>query len=253
MVISSWIRVVTGSEVGVQAAKAVASPSVYIKDFITVILTKITELKHCTFFTMKYLLPWGLIVSRVLMAPLIIYLATLSHSWIGPIVVALMWFALIGDILDGIIARQFGIATPLMRRADSIADLIFWIAVGAALWVWRPEVFRPYLFWIRLALLLEALTYALSFVKFRRELAAHAYSGKLLGIGILLGFTNLWWTGSSSWAIGLMLTLAYLSHLDRFGIAFFLPRWTPDTPSMYHAWRIRQGLPIKKHKLFHGD
>jgi len=79
---------------------------------------------------MKYILPWGLIFSRVLFAPLVIYLAMLPESWVGPVVVAIIWFALIGDILDGIIARQFGVATPLMLRADSIADLIFWLGVG---------------------------------------------------------------------------------------------------------------------------
>ena len=122
---------------------------------------------------MKYLLPWGLIVSRALFAPLVIYLATLTNQWVGTAVVALIWFALIGDILDG--------------------------------------------------------------------------------IGILLGFTHLWWTGAPQWTLYMMLILANASQLDRFGIAFFLPQWTPDTPSAYHAWRIRQGLPIKKHKLFHGE
>ena len=202
---------------------------------------------------MKYILPWGLIFSRVLFAPLVIYLAMLPESWVGPVVVAIIWFALIGDILDGIIARQLGVATPLMRRADSIADLIFWLGVGTAIWLWRPEIFRPHLWWIRIALLMEVLTYVVSFLKFGKELAAHAYSGKLLGIGILLGFTHLWWTGAPQWTLYMMLILANASQLDRFGIAFFLPQWTPDTPSAYHAWRIRQGLPIKKHKLFHGD
>ncbi|MDC3411763.1 CDP-alcohol phosphatidyltransferase family protein [bacterium] len=201
---------------------------------------------------MKYILPWGLIFSRVLFAPLVIYLSTLPDTWVGPVVVAIIWFALIGDILDGIIARSFGIATPLMRRADSIADLIFWLGVGTAIWIWRPGIFRPHLWWIRVALLMECLTYVVSFLKFGKELAAHAYSGKLLGIGILLGFTHLWWTGVSQWTLYMMLILANLSQLDRFGIALFLPRWTPDTPSTYHAWRIKKGLPIKKYKLFHG-
>ena len=202
---------------------------------------------------MKYILPWGLIFSRVLSAPLVIYLAMLQDSWVGPAVVAIIWFALIGDILDGIIARYFGIATPLMRRADSFADLIFWLGAGTAIWLWRPEIFRPYLWWIRIALLMECFTYVVSFLKFGKELAAHAYSGKLLGIGILLGFTHLWWTGAPQWTLYMMLILANVSQLDRFGIAFFLPRWTPDTPSTYHAWRIKKGLPIKKHKLFHGE
>jgi len=86
---------------------------------------------------MKYILSRGLIFSRILSAPLVIYLATLLHFWMAPAVVAIIWFVLIGNILDG--------------------------------------------------------------------------------------------------------------------IAFFLPRWTLDTQSTYNARRIRQGLPIKKHKLFHGE
>ena len=202
---------------------------------------------------MKYILPWGLIFSRVLSAPLVIYLARLPDAWVGPVVVAIIWFALIGDILDGIIARYFGIATPLMRRADSIADLIFWLGVGTAIWLWRPEIFRPQLWWIRIALLMECFTYVVSFLKFGKELAAHAYSGKLLGIGILLGFTHLWWTGAPQWTLYMMLILANVSQLDRFGIAFSYPAGPQIHPSTYHAWRIKKGLPIKKHKLFHGE
>ena len=202
---------------------------------------------------MKYLLPWGLIISRVLLAPFVVYLSYNPDPIIGRWVVAILWYALIGDILDGIIARHFGVATPGMRRADSIADLIFWLGVGVAVWNWRPEIFESQLGWIRLSLGLEALTYIVSFAKFGKELAAHAYSGKLMGIGILLGTTNLWWTGESSWVLSMMLVLANISQLDRFGIAYFLPRWTPDTPSTYHAWRIRNNLPVKKYKLFHGD
>ena len=202
---------------------------------------------------MKYILPWGLIFSRVLFAPLVIYLAMLpDRGWVR------WWLRssgsrLLGIFLTALLRVYFGIATPLMRRADSIADLIFWLGVGTAIWLWRPEIFRPHLWWIRIALLMECLTYVVSFLKFGKELAAHAYSGKLLGIGILLGFTHLWWTGAPQWTLYMMLILANVSQLDRFGIAFFLPRWTPDTPSTYHAWRIKKGLPIKKHKLFHGE
>lgn len=202
---------------------------------------------------MKHLLPWGLIISRVFLAPFVIYLSFNPNPQVGKWMVAILWYALIGDILDGIIARHLGVASPAMRRADSIADLIFWLGVGVAIWNWRPEIFEPQLAWIRLSLCLEVLTYVVSFAKFGKELAAHAYSGKLMGIGILIGATNLWWTGEPSWVLSMMLILANISQLDRFGIAFFLPRWTPDTPSMYHAFRIGKGLPIKKYKLFHGD
>ena len=185
---------------------------------------------HTSELVIHFILPWGLIFSRVLSAPLVIYLARLPDAWVGPVVVAIIWFALIGDILDGIIARYFGIATPLMRRADSIADLIFWLGVGTAIWLWRPEIFRPQLWWIRIALLMECFTYVVSFLKFGKELAAHAYSGKLLGIGILLGFTHLWWTGAPQWTLYMMLILANVSQLDRFGIAFFLPPLDPGYP-----------------------
>jgi len=198
-------------------------------------------------------IPWLFIYSRFLLAPLIVYLGIAGLPNVGSLVVVLIWVALIGDILDGIIARKVGNATPFMRRMDSIADLTFWLGVGTATWFWNPDIYGPYLFWLRLALVSEALTYVVSFMKFGKELAAHAYSGKLLGIAILLGFTGIWWTGSGTVWVPIMLGFAYLSHLDRFGIAFLLPRWTPDTPSAYHANRIRKGLPIKKHSLFHGD
>ena len=150
---------------------------------------------------MKYILPWGLIFSRVLFAPLVIYLAMLPESWVGPVVVAIIWFALIGDILDGIIARLLWHCHTTDAPRRQHCGFIFWLGVGTAIWLWRPEIFRPHLWWIRIALLMECLTYVVSFLKFGKELAAHAYSGKLFGIGILLGFTHLWWTGAPQWTI----------------------------------------------------
>ena len=35
-------------------------------------------------------------------------------------------------------------------------------------------------------------------------------------------------------------------------ILIVLKEWTNDVPTVYHSYKLRKGLPIKRHKLFNG-
>ena len=85
-------------------------------------------------------------------------------------------------VFDGIMARRFGVATPNLRRLDSIVDSVFYFATLGAAWHLHSTEPRTQIPWIAALLAFEALRYGFDFLKFRREGAYHLWSPKLWGI-----------------------------------------------------------------------
>src|SRR5215469_1986808 len=75
-------------------------------------------------------IPWMLVALRLGLCPLL--LAGASAGWNRILLFFLLSLGVLSDIFDGIIARRLGVATSRLRRADSLADVIFWLAVLAA-------------------------------------------------------------------------------------------------------------------------
>lgn len=76
--------------------------------------------------TLLYRVPFLLTALRAALAPVMIMLALNSPASAGFAICLIV--ALLSDIFDGKIARRLGIATPNLRRLDSIADSIFYAA-----------------------------------------------------------------------------------------------------------------------------
>lgn len=157
-----------------------------------------------------------------------------------------MYFGLLTDIFDGIIARKVGISSEKLRRLDSQTDLFFWLSIGFANYWLNPEIIKDHWKSISLIFGMEALCYIISFWKFRKETCTHAWLSKLWGLSLLLAFTFLIGFSAANWAFYLCLILGLISHVDVILIILILPKWQFDVPSSYHAWKIRQGKSIKK-------
>jgi phosphatidylglycerophosphate synthase len=90
------------------------------------------------------LAPIALTGLRVLLAPIIIWMA---YRWpYGPAFVVCLSAGFLSDVFDGILARRLGVATATLRRLDSAADVVFYLAVFWSAWVVYPEVMRTYAF-----------------------------------------------------------------------------------------------------------
>lgn len=79
--------------------------------------------------------PFALTTLRLLLGP-----ATLLCALVGIdrwIYLPLLVLGTLSDIVDGMIARRLGVATPALRRYDSVADIIDCVFVLAALWLVR--------------------------------------------------------------------------------------------------------------------
>ncbi|MDP9957710.1 CDP-diacylglycerol--glycerol-3-phosphate 3-phosphatidyltransferase [Epilithonimonas hungarica] len=194
-------------------------------------------------------LPYILIATRFLIAPIIFLLAYFEIENSRNLILTLMYFGLFTDIFDGIIARKVGVSSEKLRRLDSQTDLVFWLSIGFTTYFLNPEIIQEHWKSIALIFIMEALCYIISIWKFGKETCTHAWLAKLWGLSLLIAFTSLIGFSEAGWAFYLSVVLGFISHLDVILIILILPKWQFDVPSSYHAWKIRNGKLLKKSVL----
>lgn len=195
-------------------------------------------------------IPFLLIAVRFILAPVIVSLACFAGEKQRFLILAFMYFGLLTDIFDGIIARKTGVSSERLRRMDSQTDLVFWLSLGCAAYLLKPDLIKEEWKGILLLLVMEVLCYVVSIVKFRKETCTHAWLSKLWGLSLLLALTFLIGFKKTGWTFDLTVILGFISHVDVILIVLLLPKWRYDVPSFYHAWRIRKGRHVKKTVLF---
>ena len=96
-------------------------------------------------------IPLLLTALRALLAPVMVALALSRPSMSSapfmpdtpsmPAFGACLIAAFLSDVFDGIMARRLGIATPRLRRLDSLADSLFYASAAFAAWHLYPRAF----------------------------------------------------------------------------------------------------------------
>lgn len=198
-------------------------------------------------------IPKLLILSRLLISPIIIFLAYQYGKEANVIILILMYWGLISDIFDGIIARKMNISSTTLRRMDSQVDLIFWLSIALAIYLLYPEKIAENKYYILPIFILEAMCYLISFIKFGRETCTHAFVSKMWGLSLLTAFTSIIGFGYFGITFKVAIFLGILSQLDVIAIILILPKWQNDIPSSYHAYLIRKGISFKKSKLLNDE
>ncbi|WP_336717533.1 CDP-alcohol phosphatidyltransferase family protein [Chryseobacterium mucoviscidosis] len=195
-------------------------------------------------------IPYLLIAIRFILAPIILLLAYFKGVESRFLILFLMYFGLLTDIFDGIIARKGGVSSEKLRRLDSQTDLVFWLSLGFASYFLNAELIKNEWKGVALIFIMEALCYMISWLKFGKETCTHAFLSKMWGLSLLIAFTYLIGFQQAGWTFYLTVILGFVSHIDVILIILILPKWQYDVPSSYHAWKIRKGKQRKKSILF---
>jgi phosphatidylglycerophosphate synthase len=197
-------------------------------------------------------IPIALIYARLLLGLCILLLSILQIEYYNIIAVMLFATGLLTDIFDGIIARRLNVSSEKLRRLDSSIDQVFFILVAAATYIQCKAFFQNN--YVLLAILLgtEALTYVVSFVKFKKEVATHAISSKIWTLILFATLIQIMVACKAPVLFQWCFYVGMISRLEIIAILFLLRRWTNDVPSVYHAVLLRKGKEIKRHKLFNG-
>lgn len=197
-------------------------------------------------------IPVTLIYARLLIGFCILLLSILQIEHYNIIAVVLFTTGLLTDIFDGIIARRLNVSSEKLRRLDSSIDQVFFILVAVATYIQCKAFFHNN--YVLLAILLgtEALTYVVSFVKFKKEVATHAISSKIWTLILFATLIQIMVACKAPVLFQWCFYVGMISRLEIIAILFLLRRWTNDVPSVYHAILLRKGKEIKRHKLFNG-
>jgi len=195
-------------------------------------------------------IPYILIAVRFILAPVILYLSYFIGDGSRFLILILMYFGLLTDIFDGIIARKTGVSSERLRRMDSQTDMIFWLSLGFAVYFLNPDLIKDEWIGVIIILGMEAVCYIVSWLKFGKETCTHAFLSKMWGLSLLTAFTYLIGFQLAGWAFYLTVVLGFVAHIDVILIILMLPKWQYDVPSSFHAWKIRKGKPMKKTLLF---
>ena len=199
---------------------------------------------------LKYV-PKMLLFSRLFFSFVILYFAVSKIQEAKYFVLALMYYGIISDIFDGIIARQLNISTENFRILDTVFDLVFYFSILFFIFCVDPTIIENNIGLISVLILLEAFMYSASLIRFQKLPSPHAVLSKFWGIYLIVEFTLvILGIKGNHWRIALRAGL--IPHIDRTLIYFLLRTWSHDIPSAYHAFLLRQGKKITRLKLFNG-
>jgi len=185
-------------------------------------------------------IPLGLTLLRAVLGPVLLASALLSPD--TTLFAVCLIAALVSDYFDGVIARRLGVATPNLRRMDSIADSIFYVCALMAAWHLHGDILKPHVPAVAALLVLEGVRYVFDWRKFGKEASYHMWSSKLWGLTLFIAFYALLVHGMAGWPVWVTVGLGILADLEGLAISAVLPRWQNDVPTLFHALRLRDAI-----------
>jgi len=181
---------------------------------------------------MKRHLPFALTTLRLLLGPAALAFARAdAPRWIF---LPLLVIGTLSDIFDGILARRFGVATPALRRYDSITDVIYYLFLLGALGQLCHETLRQNFPALAVILGTEAATIVVCALKFGKYPATHSWLAKFYGLCLLGGLIALLAFDAGNWAVISLAVVAAAANGEII-LLHLLARTPPvDVPSVVH-------------------
>jgi CDP-diacylglycerol--glycerol-3-phosphate 3-phosphatidyltransferase len=180
--------------------------------------------------------PLALVVLRLCLAPIL--LATALWHPDRSVFAACLIGALLSDYFDGVIARRLGVATPGLRRLDSMTDTLFYLCALLAALVTAYDLVRAYFPALGVLLLIEVLRYVYDLRKFGKEASYHMWSSKLWGLLLFVGMGSLLVLHRGGWPVALAIGWGIAADLEGLAISMTLRTWRNDVPTLWHARRL---------------
>ncbi len=161
---------------------------------------------------MKRHLPCALTTLRLLLGPLALAgaLAGIARWIYLPVLV----LGTLSDIFDGILARRLGVATPALRRYDSITDVIYYLFILGALWRLCHDVVMENIWAVAVILASEAGSILVCAVKFHKYPATHSWLAKFYGLCLLGGLIALLAFDAGKWVVIALAIVAAVTNAE---------------------------------------
>lgn len=180
-----------------------------------------------------YTIPNALSVLRILLAPVLLYLALTGRPtlYIGVLLVAEFT-----DVLDGFLARLLDQISDLGSHLDSVGDFINYATMAMCAWLLWPDILQRELPWFLAVVLSFILPAAFGFMRYRRFTGYHTWSVKITVACCFVSYILLF-TGLADWPFRVAATMAVFAALEEMAITALSREEHVDVRSFWHAWK----------------
>jgi len=181
---------------------------------------------------------WGLTLFRAA-AGIVPWVMALSGgpAWIAA---ALILPALLSDIFDGILARRWGLASTLLRRADGWADLCFVLSHTAFCLVFHWPLLQPLALPILLLGSFKLASTVQDFARYGRGAAFHFWSAKLWALPYYALLFELVANLGTVWFFWPTFVMGIVAITEEMVAVRLIPVWLQDQPHIFAALRTAQ-------------
>jgi len=179
---------------------------------------------------MKHNLPFALTTFRLLLGPLAMACALAQMPRVAYLPILVLSTA--SDILDGVLARRFGVSTSFLRRYDSVTDVVYHAFLLAILWMLcRPVLVKHYRA-VLVLLISETACIAISVARFRRYPATHSFLAKFYGLCLLACLIALLVFDASGWALIALAIVGTITNAEIIAIHMVAETAPIDVPTI---------------------
>ena len=149
----------------------------------------------------------------------------------------LLLACLLTDILDGLIARAFHLASSLGAFLDSTADMLVTFIAFYAVYVFRWDAVKPHLTAVACIVGLYVLEAVAALCRYGRISSFHTFLVRVAAYlqGIFIMSLFLW--GFSGWIFAIMLAVTLAAYTEELVLVALLPEWKADVRGLY--WVLR--------------
>lgn len=182
--------------------------------------------------------PAALVVVRAISGPTLLVVAAVGASrWL---LAGLVTVAFVSDVFDGIIARRLGVATELLRRADTIVDTAFYGCAVLALHLRAPSVVRAHVVGLGLIVSLELVRLLVERQRYGRLASYHMWSAKAWGVTLWLGFCEAFLTGQAGPFMLAAVVVGVLADGEGLAASLVLSTWQHDIRTIWQAVQLER-------------
>jgi CDP-diacylglycerol--glycerol-3-phosphate 3-phosphatidyltransferase len=179
---------------------------------------------------MKRHLPFAPTTLRLLLGPIALACA---FAGVTRFYLSILIAATLSDIFDGILARKLGVATPALRRYDSITDIIYYLFILAVAWLLCKPVITRNLLLIGLMLLSEAGCVIICLVRFGKFPATHSWLAKFYGLCLLGCLIALLVFNAGNWSVITLAVVALVTNSEIIAMHLIASSPPVDVPCIF--------------------
>ncbi|HEY9052357.1 MAG TPA: CDP-alcohol phosphatidyltransferase family protein [Gammaproteobacteria bacterium] len=173
---------------------------------------------------------------RILLAPLLLYLAFAQEPWWF---IAVLIFSEFTDVLDGFLARRLNQITPMGAQLDSWGDFAIYSTMAFSAWILWPFIVSENILYFAIIVGSFTLPVLIGLIKFGSITSYHTWSVKLAVAVTFISYILLF-AEVLEWPFKLAAALCVYAGIEEILITLVMKRQHVDIKTYWHALKYKK-------------